>query len=306
MSINKKIRKPNLFIVGAPKCGTTALNSFLRQHPDIFMSELKEPHYFGSDLKNESNKRTHEWYISLFKNAGNEKRIGEASPSYLYSKTAALEINEFNRNARIIAMVRNPVEMLYSVYYQRLAAGYENIRIFEEAIYAQSKKAGQFRQKVEERIGMRLPVYLDVPRFADQIKRYFQVFGKDNVHIIVHDDFVKDNAYIYSQLLNFLEVDGSFCPEFKIVNANKRFRSTDLNNMMKTVRTKCSEGLINFIRKSPFLKKLKDRIDDINRVPFQRPEMAPDVKKRLQAEYARDVERLSELLDRDLTCWTTN
>ena len=96
------MNKPNLFIVGAPKCGTTSMFSYLQQHPDIFMSNNKEPHYFGSDLTRIGNlyNFTENEYLKLFLNANNEKIIGEASTHYLYSKTAPKEIKSFNKESK--------------------------------------------------------------------------------------------------------------------------------------------------------------------------------------------------------------
>src|SRR5438093_1590857 len=112
------IRLPTFFIVGAPRCGTTALYTYLRQHPDLFLPENKEPHFFGSDLYHPGFVRNLDEYLSLFLEAGNKKRAGEASVWYLYSRNAAAEIMAFCPSARIIAMLRNPVDMMYSNYCQ--------------------------------------------------------------------------------------------------------------------------------------------------------------------------------------------
>jgi hypothetical protein len=105
------MKKPDFFIVGAPKCGTTSLSEYLKQHPEIFMSEPKEPHFFGTDLESywggrfERYRDVHK-YLSLFANVQDEIRVGEASPWYLYSKRAAEEIKQFNPASRIIILLR--------------------------------------------------------------------------------------------------------------------------------------------------------------------------------------------------------
>lgn len=300
------MKKPDFFIVGAPKCGTTAMHTYLKQHPDIFMSEYKEPHYFGSDLKLDTNERTLERYLSLFKNAGNEKRIGEASPSYLYSKRAAYEIKEFNEKSRIIIIIRNPIEMLYSVYYHRLYAGSEKLKNFEDAIFSNGDKVKKFRSKVERKIGMRLPDYLKVPKFSEQIKRYFDVFGRDRVHVIIFDDFKKDIEQIYRKVLDFLDVDETYRPEFYIVNPNKRSRSRFIKNLLKINNLTCANkpGKIKTLaKKFLLLVRVKRKIEGFNTVYFQRPEMDPETRKKLQIEFTHDVEQLSKLLERDLTHW---
>lgn len=130
-------KTPNFFIVGAPKCGTTAMHIYLRQHPEIFMPEKKESHFFGSDLNSQYFIRDREKYLSLFSEAKDVKRIGEASVWYLYSKQAAYEIKEFSPSASIIIMLRNPVDMLYAQHSQFLYNGNENIASFEDALNAE-------------------------------------------------------------------------------------------------------------------------------------------------------------------------
>ena len=129
--------RPNFFIVGAPKCGTTALHAYLDAHPEIFMSHYKEPRFFGSDLR-QRRRPTKSQYFSCFARARNEKRVGEASVLYLYSKCAAAEIKEFCPEARIIIMLRDPVEMLHSKHSQSIFSGNEVINDFEEALEAEA------------------------------------------------------------------------------------------------------------------------------------------------------------------------
>src|SRR5882672_7839349 len=128
------IEKPNLFIVGAPRCGTTSMYDYLKQHPDVFMPEVKEPHFLGTDLTSSRFIRDEGKYQALFATAKNEKRIGEASVWQLYSKIAAYEIKEYSPTARVIIMLRNPVDMMYSLYGQHIFSGDEEISDFEEAL----------------------------------------------------------------------------------------------------------------------------------------------------------------------------
>ncbi|MFQ5570582.1 MAG: sulfotransferase, partial [Rhodothermales bacterium] len=110
--------RPDFFIVGAPKCGTTAMFRYLQEHPEIYLPK-KEFHHFGSDLRPpnyQGRNRDRAVYLSLFAGVTTEKRIGEASVWYLYSKKAAREIKAFAPEADVIIMLRNPVEMMYSLY----------------------------------------------------------------------------------------------------------------------------------------------------------------------------------------------
>ena len=128
--------KPNLFIVGAPRCGTTTLYHYLRQHPNIFMSGYKEPHYFGKDLR--KNKKLYftnkEKYLDLFTKGLGKKAIGEASSYYLFSSLAPKEIFQFNPRAKIIILLRQPTELLYSYHSQLLYLGDECEKDFYKAL----------------------------------------------------------------------------------------------------------------------------------------------------------------------------
>ena len=159
------MNKPNFFIVGAAKAGTTSMHEYLCAHPDIFMpsgadlrltrNALKEPYFFGSDLDIAEywSIRDREQYLSLFVDAGNAKRIGEASVWYLPSTEAASEIKQFNPNAKIIIMLRNPVDMVYSLHGQFLRSGNEDIVDFEEALNVQE----------DRRNGRRIPTSAHFP-----------------------------------------------------------------------------------------------------------------------------------------------
>ena len=135
------MRRPDFFIVGAPKCGTTAMNDYLKDHPELFIPARKKLHFFGSDLELRRSRRiTTQEYLSYFALARAEKRLGEASVWYLYSQRAAAEIKAFSPAARIIIMLRNPVDMMYSMHSQRLYSGKQDIRDFAEALEVEEER----------------------------------------------------------------------------------------------------------------------------------------------------------------------
>ena len=126
--------KPNFFLVGAPRCGTTSMYAYLRSHPQIFMPETaKEPHYFAPEESLWYGKRIDdlETYLALFTGARDAVRIGEASTHYLASPSAANSIYAFNPQARILIMLRSPVDLLYSLYYHRRQTGKERHATFD-------------------------------------------------------------------------------------------------------------------------------------------------------------------------------
>lgn len=132
--MNENIKKPNFFIIGAPKCGTTAMARYLGEHPDVFFSSPKEIHYFNTDFLNKRKKITEKVYLEkFFKGSENFKAVGEGSVWYLYSEEAVPNILKFNPKARFIVMVRNPISMFHSRFHQSLINSWENVKTPMEA-----------------------------------------------------------------------------------------------------------------------------------------------------------------------------
>ena len=288
--------KPDFFIVGAPKCGTTALCKYLDQHPDLFIPPIKELYYFCSDIMVKINKapraNTLEEYLSFFAD-GDEKICGEASVLYLVSEIAAQEIKNFNPNAKIIIMLREPVSLMYSLHSMNVANGYMAIKDFKLAL--EKKTWG-------------LP-YREVVKFTEQIQRYFDCFEREQVHIIIFDDFKNDTNKIYKETLEFLGVDPNFKTEFTPRNPNRQVHSASLQKMIIHPPSKVLEigkFLFPFPRsvRRKFLENIKKRLKRFNTQTAPRPSLDPEFHRSLQKELAPEVERLSFLLGRDLTFWS--
>ena len=293
------MRKPDFFIVGAPKCGTTAMYAFLRQHPDIFMPEVKEPHFFGSDLINRYGIQDETKYLALFAPATTEKRLGEGSVWYLYSQAAAREIKAYCPEARIIIMLRNPVDALYSLHSQRLRSGDETIMDFREALLAEAdRKRGRRIPKWTQVVqGM---FYSETIRYAEQVERYFDVFGRERVRVILYDDFKQDPAEVYADTLRFLEVDPTFTPRFEVVNESRRLRSYVLRRMMKSPGLRaCAKVMLP----AGVRHTASHRIRRLNTAPSRAKPLDPELRAELKAQFAPEIEKLSLLLGRDLSHW---
>jgi len=315
------IRKPNMFIVGAGRAGTTALHYFLSQHPDIFMSEPKELMFFYKDLIKEGSNflknkplylkqdlypvKTEEEYLNVFSGWRSEKIAGEATPGYLYSKVAAKEIHKFNPTAKIIIILRNPVDIIYSRYSHALQRGVENVKDFSEALALEKE-----REK-----GKHLPKYSLFPRpsnlfymgraqFSKQVKRYLDLFDRKQVKIIIYDDFKKDNARVYREVLDFLGVDLNFTPNFDLVNVNKVAKFPKVKILFKSsLFTKISEIPQIFLPKPMYPKYVNFR-NAIFRLLFvkeqPRSPMDPKLREELMRKFKPEVKRLSKLVGRDL------
>jgi hypothetical protein len=254
------MNKPNFFLVGAPRCATTAMCHYLERHPAIYISKPKEPNFFNSDLlslKPLHRSYTLEEYLNLFKE-GEGLLCGEGTVWYMLSKTAARDIYQFNPNAKIMIMLRNPVYFLNSLHSHLVYYGYEDIQDFQSALEAEP----------DRRQGKRIPLgchptelllYSELASFTEQIQRYLDVFDRSQIHFTIYDDFVKDTAGTYQKVLEFLGVDANFITNFEVVNSNKR---------------------------------LGNKID----LKF---------RQKLESHYAQEVKNLCKLLDRDLSCWSS-
>ena len=297
------MRKPDFFIVGAAKCGTTAMNDYLGQHPGIFVPEAKEIHYFGQDLdiRTARPRDTLESYLARFEGAEAFARAGEASVWYIYSRSAAQEILEFNPDASVIIMLRDPVEFMYSQHSQAMhnALGDEDILDFAQALDAE-----------EDRVAGRRPVpaqttfpdgvfYRRIARFTEQVQRYYDLFPRDRVHVIVFDDFRADTAAAVRDTYRFLGVDPDFVPETPVVNPNKTYRSWAVRKLQQRIPGKAKDLVPAAVR-----RRASDAIYAMNRVYQPRDVMDPALRAQLQAEFAPEVAALGDLIGRDLSHWS--
>ena len=294
------MNKPNFFIVGAPKCGTTAMNDYLAQHPDIFMAK-KEIHYFGSDLKTRL-KISESEYLQYFQQAGNKKIIGEASVWYLYSKKASIEIKKFSPEAKILIMLRNPVEVLYSLHSQHLFDGNENVTDFEEALNldAERKRGNRMPHSLDF---FALPPYRDSVLFAEQVRRYLDSFGRENIHVVLYEDFIADTEKAVTETLNFLGLDRKIQMTYNVINPNKRIRFFSLHRLLKNP----SVGIKKLARIILPFKKLRHRIMVYlfkwNIHIKARDKMNDQLYARLKASFSDDISSLEKIIHRDLTSW---
>lgn len=292
---------PNFFIVGAPKCGTTALYTYLRDHPDVFMPEVKEPHFFGSDLEFRYRRRPDaERYRSYFAGADGRSRIGEASIWYLYSSSAAREIREAAPAGKAIAMVRDPVEMITAMHSQFVYNGHEDLPLADALAAEPDRAAGR---RIPERAnfpaGLR---YRRIASFAEQIERYLDAFGPDAVRVIVFDDLKADASATYRSVLEFLGIDPDHRPDFSVVNANKISRNRTfrrlLNDPPEWLRAPVRAVLPWRLRRRAYRGLVNANIRREPRSPVD-----PAVIERLREEMAPSVERLSALIGRNLDAW---
>jgi len=299
---------PDFFIIGAPKCGTTAMAEYLSYHPDVYMAK-KEMHYFGSDLKfgGQIYCRDRQAYLREFAAWSGQTRAGEASVWYLFSKKAAAEIKAFNPQARIIIMLREPTEMLYSLYSQFRLDGNECLATLGEALAAETdRRTG--RRISRQTYFLQGLAYHEVARYSEQIRRYFEVFGRDRVHVVLYDDFAADTAAAYAGVLEFLGVNAAPMKKtFHVINPSQRVQSPVLRAIMSDPLVRGTAiATRKWLPRSVFvtLQKIEARLMRYNFRPAKRPQLDAAVRARLKEEFRSEVACLGELLNRDLSSWS--
>ena len=296
------MKRPDFFIVGAFKAGTTALYEYLRRHPQVFMPALKEPMYFGADLTPRYRRMSETEYLDLFRDARPDQRAGEASPWYLYSTAAPGEIADFAPDARIIVMLRNPIDVMHAQHSQLVFNRREDITDFAAALTAEDDRlrgervpAGAIRPEAL--------YYRRSVRFAEQVRHWLSVFGRERVHFIVFDDLVADPRAVYRAVLEFLGVDPTHAVDLSVYNPNRAARSGRVQGALFNPPGPL-RGLVGRLRRLPLAHRLRDALVGLNSRRAERTAMDPELRRRLTAELAPQVAELGELVGRDLSAWS--
>jgi hypothetical protein len=292
--------RPDFFIVGAPKCGTTALFSYLRQHPEVFICAVKEPQFFAEDVLNRR-RLVQDWdaYLDCFKDAGAARRVGEASVAYLGSPCAPLRIKEFDPAARIIIMLRNPVDMMHSLYSERVFEGTEHVPDLAGALKADRDRDEGLCPSSARPPGLG---YRGAAHYAPQVRRYLDVFGRENVMVIVFEDFQSDTAGVYAGVLRFLDVEPGFHPPFNAVNSNHRARSRRVHGFLEHPPA-AFRTMAHAVTTQRLRRMVGDGLRWLNIAYEPRRPLDSDFRKRLLQDLAPEVRELSEVIGRDMSYW---
>ncbi|HUY65627.1 MAG TPA: sulfotransferase [Acidimicrobiales bacterium] len=295
-------RIPNLFIVGAPKSGTTAMWSYLGKHPEIFVAG-KEYHFFGSDLAYRNQQRPDSsHYLSHFDRATDERYLLDASIGYMVSKRAAAEIVSYSPDARIVAIVRNPIDMMHSLHSELLFQGDEDVADFGEALALEgARRRGEHIPEACQAVWALS--YRTVAHYSEQLIRYFDALGRGRVHVVVFDDVVADTASCYQAVLEFLGVDPTFRPDLPVVNANKVARSSLMVRLLRSPPPFARRLGRMAVQNQNARRALGGRLQSLNAGRQSRPPVDPGLRRSLEAEFHSEVAALGELLGRDLSGW---
>lgn len=281
---------------------------YLGAHPAIFMAR-KEMHFFGSDLQfgRSFYRRDLRGYLAEFAKRNGELRAGEASVWYLFSKTAATEIRAFNPQAKIIIMLRQPADMLYSLYHEFRFDGSEHLPTFEAALAAEpERRAGRSVSRATYfRQGL---LYREAARFAEQVRRYFDVFGRERVHVIIYDDFSADPAGATQETIKFLGLEPKhLAARFEVVNGGDRTVKSPALRAVLTEPLVRSTAVASrpWLPRPVFvaLQRAEFRLWKANTRFQKRPPLAGELREQLSREFTVEIEQLSALLRRDLSHW---
>ncbi|MUL39032.1 sulfotransferase domain-containing protein [Gloeocapsopsis dulcis] len=291
---------PNFLVIGAAKAGTTALYYYLKQHPQIYMSPEKEPKFFAlegdkldfrgpGDRENicKSAITDIETYHQLFKGVTNEIAVGEASPLYLYSPVAAERIKKYIPHAKLIAILRNPIERAYSGYIMHVREGRETAKDFAEAL-----------QEEEARIrnNWGWGHYVSVGLYHTQLKRYLDLFDKEQIRVYLYEDLKANPISLVQDVFKFIGVEHTFLPDtslkYNVAGVPKnnalRILIRNFNSLKPAVNFLLPDKLRHYVRGQVFEKP---------------PVLSHDIRQSLIEVYREDVSNLQNFLQRDLSHW---
>jgi hypothetical protein len=305
-------RVPDFFIVGHPKCGTTALYEMLRRHPQVFMPAFKEPWFFASDMRPRFQPprfgvapRTLEEYTRLFAAVPPGRLAGEASSSYLRSSEAAAAIARMRPDARIVAIFREPASFLRSLHHQLLLDHVESEKDLAAALALEpARREGR---SIPTRSHMpQMLLYSEHVRYAEQLRRYREHFPDEQVLALIYDDFRADNEGTLRTVLGFLGVEAQAPLELLDANpSSRRMRSQRLDEMLHAVSVgtgPVARGVKAAV-KAGTSRGLRERALRATRrnLVYGRPQ-PPDetLMAGLRERFHGEVEALGEYLGRDL------
>lgn len=292
--------RPNLFIVGAPKAGTTSLYHYLKQHPDIFMSNIKEPNFFNTDL-HRKNRLSKDEYSNLFKSKLNVKYYGESTPLYLVSKDAAKKIKEYSPNAKIIIMLRRPVDLMYSAYFQNKYNGIENSNSFQEALSLEEQRKKEGTKTVNGEPINRL-FYSDLIKFNEQVERFFKYFDRKDVHIILYDHLKRDTKKEFNKVLEFLKLR-QYSVDFNVMNQQKKLRNIKIQKNINNPPNFLSKTLRMLVPFKIVRSRIYSKLLSLNSVNINKENLDLEFAKKIVKSQKKEIGVLSRLIGEDLSSW---
>lgn len=300
------MKMPNFLVIGAGKAGTTSLDQYLKQHPQIYVSPVKEPNFFAlegekvdfrgpgaENLINSWSVTDIESYSALFKDVKDEKAIGEVSPLYLYSPKAPDRIKHYIPDVKLIAILRHPAERAYSAYLWLFGQDREKIKDFGKAIEAEESRIQSNWEWIWH--------YKNLGFYNTQLKRYYDRFDRQQIKVYLFEDLKNNGNALIEDLYDFLEVDKIYMPD------------TSMKFAYSVIPPK-NQVLQDFLtQQNPLKEFLKSLLPANIRKPLsakiykknmtQSLKISKEMRQQLIEVYREDILKLQELIQRDLSSW---
>ncbi|NEQ76710.1 MAG: sulfotransferase domain-containing protein [Okeania sp. SIO2C9] len=297
------MKLPTFLIIGVQKAGTTSVYGYLKEHPQVYMSPIKETNFFATDWENNTEKkpdtgtrkRINSWerYCELFMNVKDEIAIGEASPNYLVNyETSSEMIQRYVPNVKMIAILRNPVDRAYSDYLMHLRDGINvgKVRSLSEQVKFRADSSSTIKKGL----------------YYSPIKHYLDTFDREKLKIILHDDLTKDSLTVMQEIYRFIGVDDTFNPD-----TSKRSQSAavpknqTLNNLLQTKNPvrKAISSTLKVLMPLEMRQKLRSNIIKLNSAGKELKPLSSEERQVLTEFYREDILKLQDLIDRDLSSW---
>ncbi|ARA92987.1 hypothetical protein AWN76_007330 [Rhodothermaceae bacterium RA] len=297
--------RPTFLIIGAAKAGTTSLYRYLAQHPQVFMSDPKEPRFFayegglpafggpGDHHAHRHTATTWEAYTALFAAASAPAR-GEASPIYLYSPEAPARIRHYLPDAHLIAILRNPADRAYSHYMHMRKDGREPLRDFRQALAAEPQRIADGWEWSWH--------YARVGFYHQQLRRYLQFIDRSRLSIYLFEDLQQDPLGTVRSIFERIGVDAGFEPD-----VSQRYNPTGIPRSRRLQRLiQTPDHPLRRLSRRILPESVRDRwLNAVKHRNLDKPPLAPEVRADLVQRYREDLLRLQDLLDRDLSAWLT-
>jgi hypothetical protein len=289
----RAVARPNFLVIGAAKCGTTALYHYLRQHPDIYMSDNKEPLFLAYDFddpdfsdKQRGGVATLEEYEALFDGVTTERAVGEASTLYVYSPLTIPNIKRYVPDAKLIALVRNPADRAFSSFQQIVAMGTEPLTDFAEALAAEPQRLATRTTLTHYRNG---------GYYYRQLKPYYDEFGSDRIRVYLHEDLTAEPLAVLQDIFRFLGVDDTYAPDFS-VRHNVAIARAPRN------------PVAGFLRKPSVIRPIRKLVPAPIRhglvpVLYTGSAFPVEIRRQLIEDFREDILQLESLIGRDLSAW---
>jgi Sulfotransferase family len=298
------VNLPSFLVIGAAKAGTTALYHYLKQHPEIHMSPIKEPRFFAHedetiDFRGPGDREalgfivtTLPEYQALFRDGQGKKASGEVSPLYLYSAKAPPRIKDYVPDAKLIAILRNPVDRAFSSFLMMIRDGREPIADFESALDAEEDRIRNNWEFIWH--------YAEVGFYHKQLARYFELFDRDQIKVFLYEDLQRDPCRLLKELFEFIEVDDSFVPDtsqrHNVAPLFPKYQAWDDVLMRPNPIKSILKRLVPVRYRPSVVRALREP-------NLRKAELSAETKARLINLFREDICRLEDAIHLDLSAW---